>query len=194
MKINKAVYEGSAVKKEQYPKGDLPEIAFVGRSNVGKSSLINSLVNRKNLVKTSSKPGKTRTINFFKINDNFRFVDLPGYGYAAVSSEIKEQWAVFIEEYLKDRDSLKLVIQLVDVRHEPTSLDIRMNDWLRHFNIPTLIVATKIDKISKNHRIKQLSIIRKKLSLSAVQKVIPFSAITKEGKMDIWKVISEYLD
>ncbi len=194
MKIKSAVFVGSAVKEEQYPEGSLPEIAFVGRSNVGKSSLINTLVNRKSLVKTSGKPGKTRTINFFEINESFRFVDLPGYGYAAVSGQTKREWASFIEEYLKKRQELRLVIQLVDLRHEPTALDKAMYDWLMHFQIPTILAATKIDKISKGQRAKHISIIRKKLSIGTDHILVPFSSVTREGKDELWSIINKYID
>lgn len=194
MKVKSATFITSAVKKEQYPVGGKPEIAFVGRSNVGKSSLINTLVNRKGLVKTSQKPGKTRLINFFDINEKIHMVDLPGYGYAAVSGGMKEQWASFIEEYLKEREDLRLVIQLIDIRHEPTDLDVQMHLWLQRFGIPNLLVATKADKISRGKWSKHLSDIKKKLLLAADTNIITFSAINREGKEDVWKIIMDHID
>ena len=193
MKVKRASYIGSAVKKEQYPLDRKPEVAFVGRSNVGKSSLINTLVNRKGLVKTSGKPGKTRTINFFDVNGELNMVDLPGYGYAAVSGGMKEQWAGFIEEYLKEREELRLVIQLMDIRHEPTALDMQMHSWLQSSGIPYLLVATKADKIARGKWTKHLTDIRKKLALSSDFKVIPFSSANGEGKTDVWKVIMDHI-
>ena len=189
MKIKSASYIGSAVKKEQYPLEGKPEVAFVGRSNVGKSSLINTLVNRKGLVKTSSKPGKTCTINFFDVNDKLIMVDLPGYGYAAVSKGMKEQWGKFIEEYLYTREELRLVVQLTDIRHEPTALDVQMYSWLKSSGVSYLLVATKADKISRGQWAKHLAVIRKKIVLPSDEKVITFSSVSGEGKADIWKVI-----
>ena len=193
MKVKSASYIGSAVKKEQYPLGGKPEVAFVGRSNVGKSSLIKTLVNRKGLVKTSGKPGKTRTINFFDVNGELNMVDLPGYGYAAVSGGIKEQWAGFIEEYLRKREELRLVIQLIDIRHEPTVLDVQMHSWLQSSGIPYLLVATKADKIARGKWAKHLSDIKKKLLLPTNFKIIPFSSANGEGKADVWKVIMDHI-
>ena len=191
MKVKSASYIGSAVKKEQYPSEGKPEIAFVGRSNVGKSSLINTLVNRRGLVKTSGKPGKTRTINFFDINGTLNMVDLPGYGYAAVSKGMKEEWGGFIEKYLNERQELRLVIQLVDIRHEPTILDVQMYSWLQNSGVPYLLVATKADKIARGKRINHLTIIRKKLALPSGFKVISFSSVNGEGKAEIWNVIMD---
>ncbi|MEW6622587.1 MAG: ribosome biogenesis GTP-binding protein YihA/YsxC [Bacillota bacterium] len=192
MKVTKAIYLCSAVKNEQYPAQGLPEIAFVGRSNVGKSSLINTLVNRKGLVKTSSKPGKTRTINFFEINDALNLVDLPGYGYAAVSHQIQALWASFVGEYLNKREELKGVIHLIDIRHEPTTLDVQMYEWLNKNGVPSLLVATKADKISKGQRSKHVKAIKTKLDVDSQRQVIAFSAITREGKMEIWSWIREH--
>ena len=192
MKINKSDFVISAVSKKQYPPGLLPEIAFAGRSNVGKSSLINTLINRKNLARTSGKPGKTQTINFYLINDNFHLVDLPGYGFAKVSRDIKEKWAEFIEEYLNSRPNLLGVIQLIDLRHPPTEDDIMMYEWLKHLGIPFLLVATKADKISKGQHLKHKKIIREKLLINN-EDIQLFSAENKLGKEEVLRWIEELL-
>ncbi|MGI6225920.1 MAG: ribosome biogenesis GTP-binding protein YihA/YsxC [Peptococcales bacterium] len=175
----------SAVSKKQYPQEGLLEIALAGRSNVGKSSLINKVINRKNLARTSGKPGKTQTLNFYLINDKFYFVDLPGYGFAKVSASIKEQWAKFIEEYLSEREVLKGVIHVVDIRHSPTNDDVIMYDWLQHYGIPTLVAATKGDKISRGQYQKHLKEIREKMKLPKDQPLVVFSAATGEGVPEI---------
>lgn len=193
MKITSAEFITSAVKPEQYPVRGLPEVAFVGRSNVGKSSLLNSLVNRKKLAMTSSSPGKTRLINFFLINDSFYFVDLPGYGFAKVSQGIKKSWAAFIETYLTGRETLRLIALLVDVRHPPTADDVAMYQWLIHFNLPTVIVATKADKISRGNWQKHTRQIREGLRLGAEGPVILYSSETGQGKEDLWKVIQQFV-
>src|SRR5690554_4805866 len=177
MKILKAELEKIAVEKPQYPSGDLPEIVLAGRSNVGKSNFINSMVNRNNLAKTSSKPGKTRTINFYKINDKFRLVDLPGYGYAKVSKQEKDKWGRIIEEYLNSRENIKEIILLVDIRHEPTELDVIMYNWIKSYNYRGLVVATKADKISKGKFQKHIKIIRDKLGIENPELIIPYSSI-----------------
>lgn len=184
----------SAVSKKQYPQEGLFEIAFAGRSNVGKSSLINKVINRKNLARTSGKPGKTQTLNFYLINDNFYFVDLPGYGFAKVAASIKEQWAKFIEEYLSQREVLKGVIHIVDIRHPPTNDDIIMFDWLQHFGIPTLVAATKGDKISRGQYQKQLKEIKEKMKLPKGQPLVVFSAVTGEGVDEIHSWLEEILN
>ncbi|MBS4022967.1 MAG: YihA family ribosome biogenesis GTP-binding protein [Dethiobacter sp.] len=193
MKIISADYTASAVKQEQFPKIELPEFAFVGRSNVGKSTLLNSLLNRKKLAHTSSTPGKTRTINFFLINNSFYFVDLPGYGYARVSMEMKKSWGIFAESYLRERETLKLIIMLVDIRHPPTDQDRDMYEWLIHFDLPTVIVATKTDKISRSKRQLHVDQIRKGLGLGPQGPVILYSAETGEGKEEVWRRIVQYL-
>jgi GTP-binding protein len=193
MKIKTAAFVISAAAAEQFPKTVLPEVAFVGRSNVGKSSLLNGLVNRKQLAMTSGSPGKTRLINFFLINESFHFVDLPGYGFARVSHEMQEQWRNLIEAYLTGREELKLVTQLVDLRHPPSRDDLAMYQWLVHYNIPTLIVATKADKISRGNRDKHMRQVRQGLKLGAEGPVIAFSAKTGEGKDDIWRFITQYV-
>ncbi|HZK23830.1 MAG TPA: ribosome biogenesis GTP-binding protein YihA/YsxC [Oscillospiraceae bacterium] len=193
MKISTAEFIISAVKNTQYPQTDLPEVAFVGRSNVGKSSLLNSLLNRKKLALTSGSPGKTRLINFFLINEAFYFVDLPGYGFARVSQEMKRQWGQIIEAYLTSREPLKLVVQLVDVRHPPTADDLQMYKWLIHFNLPTVIVATKADKIPRGKWQKHLQQIRSGLGLGPQGPVILYSAQTGQGKDELWGVIKQYV-
>lgn len=179
----------SAVKSSQYPEGDLPEIAFVGRSNVGKSSLINSLLNRKKLVKVSSNPGKTRTINFFMVNGEIMFVDLPGYGYAAVSREEKMKWAPMIEDYLTKRNNLKSVVLLVDIRHKPTEDDKMMYDFIKHYKDKVIVVATKLDKISKNALNKNLLLIEKTLKIDNNDVLIPYSSENHKGREALWEEI-----
>jgi len=179
----------SAVLREQYPELDLPEIAFSGRSNVGKSSLINSLLNRKKLVKVSSNPGKTRTINFFLVNEQYVMVDLPGYGYAAVSKSEKQSWGRMIEDYLKYRENLKNVVLLVDIRHEPTADDKLMYDFIKYYRKSVIIVATKLDKISRPTVNKNLNIIRQKLRLDAGDILIPYSSETHAGREELWEAM-----
>jgi GTP-binding protein len=193
MKIISAEYLASAVKPEQFPVAGLPEIAFIGRSNVGKSTLLNTLLNRKKLAHTSSTPGKTRTINFFLINNSFYFVDLPGYGYARVSMEMKKSWGIFAEAYLRERETLKLIVLLMDIRHPPTAQDKSMYEWLVHFNLPTVIVATKADKISRGQRQLHVSLVRKGLGLGPDGPVILFSSQTGEGKDELWRRITQFI-
>lgn len=181
----------SAVSKKQYPQEGLPEIALAGRSNVGKSSLINKVINRKNLARTSGKPGKTQTLNFYLINGNFHFVDLPGYGFAKVAASIKEQWSKFIEEYLSQRDVLKGVIHIIDIRHIPTNDDIIMYDWLQHFGIPTLVAVTKGDKISRGQYPKHLKEIKERMKLPKDQPIVVFSAVSGEGVAEIQSWVDE---
>ena len=177
----------SAVSKNQYPQGQLPEIAFAGRSNVGKSSLINSLLNRKKLVKVSSNPGKTRTINFFMVNDELVLVDLPGYGYAAVSKSEKLKWASMIEEYLINRENLKSVVLLVDIRHKPTSDDKMMYDFIKHYRGRVIVVATKRDKISNNALFKNIKIIKETLGTDERDIIIPYSSENHSGREELWE-------
>ena len=166
---------------KQYPTDQLPEIALAGRSNVGKSSLINKFINRKNLARTSSKPGKTQTLNYYRINNEFYFVDLPGYGFAQVSQSVKEKWSKFIDEYLTRRETLRGVIQLVDLRHPPTKDDIAMYDWLMHMHQDVLVVATKCDKISKGQWLKHVKQVREGLNADKSQQILVFSAETGQG-------------
>jgi len=193
MIIKKAEYVISAVSPKQYPAGNLPEIALVGRSNVGKSSLINKLVNRKNLAKTSSKPGKTRTMNFYLINDEFYFVDLPGYGYAQVSKEMKSAWGKMIETYLTKRANLKGVIQLIDFRHLPTADDLMMWEWLKYYSLPVIHVGTKLDKVPRSQWARKKKEIIQSLNLPDSNKFIPFSAESGLGKEAIWDLITSWL-
>lgn len=194
MIINKAELEAVAVKPSQYPPEDLAEIAFAGRSNVGKSSLLNLLVNRKKLAYVSSTPGKTRTINFYRINDNFRIVDLPGYGYAKISKKVSEQWGEMIEGYLKMRPNIIKVIQLVDIRHEPSKQDVQMYSYLKNYDLDGVVVATKADKISKGALQKHISVIRKKLSMFVEDIVIPVSSLKKQGHDELLSVMEEMLN
>ena len=177
MIIKNAEFVISAVGPKQYPGDNLPEIALAGRSNVGKSSLINKFINRKNLARTSSKPGKTQTLNYYRINnDLFYFVDLPGYGFAQVSQSIKEKWSRFIDDYLTKRETLTGVIQLVDLRHPPSKDDIAMYDWLMHMHHDVLVVATKCDKISKGQWQKHVKQVREGLKADKSQQILVFSA------------------
>lgn len=194
MKIIKAELEKVAVNKTQYPSEDLSELAFAGRSNVGKSSFINSMVNRKNLARTSGKPGKTRTINFYNINDEFRFVDLPGYGYAQVSKTERKKWGKIIEEYLNYRENLKEIILLVDIRHEPTEQDVIMYDWMKAYNFAGIVIATKADKISKGKYQKHIKIIKNKLGVEDVNLIIPYSSSNRFNRDKVWQIIKEILN
>jgi GTP-binding protein len=193
MKVNHVEFIISAVGPKQYPQEGLPEIALAGRSNVGKSTLINSLINRKNLARTSSKPGKTQTLNFYRIENAFHFVDLPGYGFAQVSKAEKEKWGKMIEEYLTQRKELSLVILLVDIRHPPSKDDQAMYEWLLHYHIPMMVVATKADKISKGQLQKHLKIIKDTLGLDPEIPLIAHSSETKAGREEIWKIIDQTL-
>lgn len=193
MIIKNAEIEAVAVSPSQYPKGEFPEIALAGRSNVGKSSLINKMVNRKALARTSSTPGKTRTINFYSINDDSLYlVDLPGYGYAKVSKDEKVKWGRIIEEYLYERENLRLVILLVDSRHEPTSDDVLMFQWIKASKKRVVVVATKTDKLTKNQLSKNTHIIKKTLSMEADDKLVLFSAETGAGKDELWGIIESF--
>lgn len=186
MKVNNAEITISAVKPDQYPTDGLPEIALSGRSNVGKSSLLNTLMNRKNLARTSQHPGKTQTLNFYRINDDLYFVDVPGYGYAKVSKKEREKFGEMIETYFSMRDQLKTAVLLVDVRHEPSEDDQLMYNWFKHFDIPVLIVATKADKISKGKYEKHKKMIRQTLQTDPDDLIILFSSTTGLGKEQVW--------
>lgn len=194
MKIIKSDLHAIAVEPKQYPQDNLPEIAFAGRSNVGKSSFINSMINRANLARTSGKPGKTRTINFYIINDKFRLVDLPGYGYAQVSKSEKEKWGVIIEKYLVSRENLREVVLIVDIRHEPTDQDLIMYDWIKSFGYAGIVVATKADKISRGKYQKNIKIIRDKLGVSDPNLIIPYSSEKKTNKDLMWDLFKQILD
>lgn len=194
MKIIKSDLHAIAALPHQYPDDDLPEIAFAGRSNVGKSSFINSMINRVNLARTSGKPGKTRTINFYIINDSFRFVDLPGYGYASVSMTEREKWGKIIEAYLKKRENLKEIVLLVDMRHEPTNQDVIMYDWIKSFGYRGLVIATKADKISKANWQKNTKIIREKLGITDLNLIIPYSSEKKMNCDKVWEIFDPILE
>jgi GTP-binding protein len=190
MRIKSAKFVKSATDTEHYPRDNRPEIAFLGRSNVGKSSLINSLLGVRGLARTSSTPGRTQLINFFLINDQFYFVDLPGYGYARVPTEVKKEWGPMIEKYLATRPNLVVSILIVDSRHEPTKLDLLMKEWLQASGKPLIIVATKADKLSGNKLRASLSHASKVVEGS---ELIPYSAVTRRGADLIWKRITEQL-
>ena len=212
MNINKSELEAVAVKPNQYPPEGVAEIAFAGRSNVGKSSLLNLLTGRKKLARVSGSPGKTRTINFYRVNDAFRIVDLPGYGYAKVSKSVSEGWGEMMERYLEQRESLRKVIQLVDIRHQPSKQDVQMyeylndirhdpsaNDkmmyeWMVYQGFHPIIVATKMDKIKRSQLQKQIKLIRQTLKLSAEDVVIPVSALKKTGYEELLDVMEEILE
>lgn len=193
MKVNKAEIIISAVSPKQYPTTNLPEIALAGRSNVGKSSFINRLISRKNLVRTSSKPGKTRTLNFYLINELFYFVDVPGYGYAKVSKTEREKWGRMLEEYFETREALKAVVLIVDIRHEPSQDDKQMVEYIAYLNIPLIVIATKMDKISRGKRQKAVKQIETAFSHYEGMTIIPFSAETGENKEKTWSVIEQFL-
>ncbi|MBM7572003.1 ribosome biogenesis GTP-binding protein YihA/YsxC [Aquibacillus albus] len=193
MKVTNAEIVISAVSSKQYPGDQLPEIALAGRSNVGKSSFINKMINRKNLARTSSKPGKTQTLNFYKINEAFYFVDVPGYGYAKVSKKEREAWGRMIEQYFTERSNLQVATLITDIRHEPTADDVRMYNFLKHYELPVIVIATKVDKISKNKRVNHLQRAIKKMDLEAEDLIIPFSSETGEGKDDAWKAIQGFI-
>lgn len=183
----------SAVQEAQYPDTGLSEVALSGRSNVGKSSFINSMIGRKNMARTSQQPGKTQTLNFFNIDDQLIFVDVPGYGYAKVSKSQREKFGKMIEEYLTKRESLKLVIQLVDLRHNPTEDDVLMYNYLKHFDIPTLVICTKEDKIAKGKIQKHIKNIKEKLDLDPDDTIISYSSIQNTKQQQIWGLIANYL-
>lgn len=194
MKIKKSEFVTSAVTKDQYPESELPEIAVVGRSNVGKSSLINMLLNRKNLARTSSTPGKTQLINFFDIDGKFTLVDLPGYGYARVSKEQKKTWGTIIETYLKTRKNLLEVILLVDLRHKPTAEDVQMYEWIKNFGFNGIVVGTKHDKIKKSQLQKHVKIIRETLGMEKDAVLAMTSTLNRKGKYDVWDIFNELFE
>lgn len=191
MNVTKAEMIITAGLSSQFPVHDMPEIAFAGKSNVGKSSLLNAMLNRKALARTSSQPGKTQTINFYSVQDTYMFVDLPGYGYAKVSKTDRERWGKLIEGYLEKREQLKKIILLIDIRHEVGNNDKMMYDWIKHYHNEVIVVATKMDKIKRSQVQKHLSMIRKGLNLMPEDKLVGFSSETKQGKEELWKVIEE---
>lgn len=193
MKINSVEFVTSAVRRSQYPEDRKPEFLLVGRSNVGKSSFINTLINRKNLARISSIPGKTQTLNFYLINDLFYLVDVPGYGFARVSKSLKNKFGLIIEDYLKERDNLRMVFMLIDFRHKPTQDDVIMYDYLKYYNIPVTIVATKGDKVSRNAYEKNKKIIRYTLKMVDGDDLILFSTVSKVGKQEVHGKILELI-
>jgi len=190
MKVVSAEFVLSAKEPAHYPPALLPEIAFAGRSNVGKSSLINTLVRRKGLARTSNTPGRTQEINFFAVNDRFAFIDLPGYGYAKVPEKIRAHWGPMIETYLSRRETLRLVVLILDVRRDPSDEDRQLIGWLRHYRLPFLIVLTKIDKVSRNQLTERKRGIEVALELPPGLSLLPFSAKTGEGKELLWREIA----
>lgn len=193
MKVNNVSLAAVGVKMSQYPTDKKPEIAFAGKSNVGKSTLINAMIGRKALARTSSQPGKTRTINFYDVENILYFVDLPGYGYAKAPKTEIERWGVMIEEYLNKRDTLMGIVMLVDIRHEPGENDKMMYNWLKHYNYDIIVVATKLDKIKRSQIQKQLSVVRKGLNMSAEDKLVPFSGETKTGVDELWEILENII-
>ena len=194
MIIKKAELETVAVRRNQYPEDTMPEVAFAGRSNVGKSSLLNLLTGRKSLARVSGNPGKTRTINFYRINDAFRVVDLPGYGYAKVSKSVTENWGAMMEEYFQNRQGLKKVVQLVDIRHAPSAQDQQMYEYLRHYGLDGIVVATKADKVSRNELQKCIKTIRQVMKLEPEDLVIPVSALKRSGYEELLAEMEKLLE
>ena len=191
MKINSVELTISAVRQSQYPEDKKPEFLLVGRSNVGKSSFINCIIERRDAARVSSKPGKTQTLNFYNVNDKFYLVDVPGYGYASVSKEMQAKFGKMIEEYIENRDNLKRIYMLVDFRIKPTQDDLLMYNFLKYYNLPVTVVATKVDKVSKNDREKQVKLISETLNIIEEDKLVLFSIKTKLGKSEIHKEIEE---
>jgi len=193
MRITEAEFVKSAIDPRAYPKDGRPEIAFVGRSNVGKSSLMNHLLGRKGLAKTSSTPGKTQLLNFFSINHKYYFVDLPGYGYAKVPKAVKEKWGRVLTNYLSTRHELRLVVVLVDSRHKPSPLDLEMLDMLDQAARPAVIIATKADKLKSSQRARQFKVLREGLELDPDALLIPYSIVDNRGRRELWAVLEEVL-
>jgi len=189
MIVNNVSLAAVGVKMSQYPDDKKPEVAFAGKSNVGKSTLINAMINRKALARTSSQPGKTRTINFYNVEDVLYFVDLPGYGYAKAPKSEIERWGNMIDEYLNKRDALKGIVLLIDIRHDPGENDKMMYNWLKHYGYDIIIAATKKDKIKRSQVQKQLSSIKKSLNMAPEDKLIAFSGATKDGVEELWSAI-----
>lgn len=183
----------SAVRQSQFPEDKKNEFLLVGRSNVGKSSFINAIISRKNFARTSAKPGKTQTLNFYLINDFFYLVDAPGYGFARVNKQLKDKFGLIMESYLESRENLKMVFMLVDFRHKPTEDDVLMYNYLKHYNIPVTIICTKVDKISKNSQQKQINIISNTLNINPKELVL-FSSVTKLGKQEVHNILEQTLD
>lgn len=193
MKILDVKLTISAVRQSQFPEDNKNEYLLVGRSNVGKSSFINTIISRKNFARTSAKPGKTQTLNFYLINDFFYLVDAPGYGFAKVNKQLKEKFGLIMESYLESRENLKMVFMLIDFRHKPTEDDVLMYNYLKHYNIPVTIICTKVDKVSKNSHQKQINIITKTLGTTK-EELILFSSVTKMGRQEVHNKLIETLD
>ena len=189
MKINKCFLDTVAVRRSQYPTEGKPEFLLVGRSNVGKSSFINTIIEQKNLARTSQRPGKTQTLNFYLVNDSFYLVDVPGYGYASVNQETQKKMGLMIEEYLEKREEMKRVFMLVDFRIKPTENDVMMYEFLKYYNIPVTLVLTKVDKVSPSRREKNLKIIKNTIELAVGDDLVLFSSVNKTGRNDILKII-----
>ena len=194
MKIDSSELTHIAVRTSQYPEEKYSEFLLVGKSNVGKSSFINTILSRKNFARTSSKPGKTQTLNFYLVNNNFYLVDVPGYGYATVSKSVQKKFGLMIEEYLTTRKNLKLVFMLIDFRHKPSENDILMYDYLKYYNIPVCIVATKYDKVKSSLKDKNEKMIRSTLDIKESDSLVLFSSITKKGKEEVYRQILDKLD
>ncbi|MDD2443398.1 MAG: ribosome biogenesis GTP-binding protein YihA/YsxC [Desulfotomaculaceae bacterium] len=192
MKVKSAEFITSAVSAANYPVGELPEVALAGRSNVGKSSLLNKLVNRRSLARTSNTPGRTRLINFFLVNGLLRLVDLPGYGYAKVSATERESWRKMVEGYLLNRENLKGILLLVDSRHPPTDQDIQMYGWIKFQSIPAAVAATKADKLSRSKLAQSLKVLQNTLQLSSGDRLVPFSAKTGQGREELLEIIGRW--
>lgn len=193
MIIKKAELETVCGITSKLPENSMPEVAFSGKSNVGKSSLINALMNRKSLARTSSQPGKTQTINFYNVNDSIYFVDLPGYGYARANENVKAQWGKMIENYLHRSQQLKAVFLLIDIRHKPSDNDCVMYDWILGHGFKPIIIATKLDKINRSQIQKQVKLLRETLKAEKDTRIVPFSATTKQGREEIYEIIEEIL-
>ncbi len=191
MNVNNVSLEAVAVKKEQYPQTGMPEVAFAGKSNVGKSSLINCMINRKALARTSQNPGKTRTINFYNVEDKLYFVDLPGYGYAKAPKSEQQKWGKMIEGYLLKREELKAIIMLVDIRHEPGENDLMMYDWLKHYGHNIIIAATKSDKLKRSQLDKHKKMLKNAFGLEKDEILLPFSSETRSGREELWEIIEQ---
>ena len=194
MKIENVIINSTAVRISQYPESSLPEFLLVGRSNVGKSSFINAIIQRKNFARTSAKPGKTQALNFYLVNDKFHLVDVPGYGYARVSKSVYKKFGLMIEEYIKNRQNLKNVFMLIDYRHKPTEDDKIMYEFLKYYDLPVTVVATKYDKVSPSKRAKTEKILHESLKLIGNDKLVFFSSVSKKGREEVYSIINSYLE